>query len=240
VKVSLLVLALIAAAPGAVLAQPGTVPGAPPPSAPPPAAAPPASAPLYGPPYAPAPAPPAPAAPAPAPPAHSSLGPPSEAAPPAAPAAAPGPPGDERSPPRDEKSPLIAFSLSFAVPIAVVAGSVNLLDPDEGAGAWGVTIGAIALPSMGWFYAGRPLYGLATTGTRLAGFALAIRVLDDSATAGGDEGVILFGAALIAASTLVDWIGAPLAVARDNARARAAVVPAVHAGGGGLSIVGAF
>jgi len=29
-------------------------------------------------------------------------------------------------------------------------------------------------------------------------------------------------------------------VIRDNARAQAAVVPTVHAGGGGLSIVGSF
>lgn len=214
-KTASLVLCLLAAAPpGAALASPygGPPPGAAPPF---PVAAPPPTA-------------PSPAADA--PPEAPSFGPPSEAAPPAAPVAAP---------PRRERSPMLAFGLSFIVPIAAVLAGAYVVDPDEDPAA-AVIVGSVVVgPSLGWFYAGRPGYGLATAAARLAGFALAIQVLDDR-PGSNDEGAILAGAALIVTTTLIDWIGTPLVVASDNASARTAILPAVYDGGGGLSIAGAF
>ena len=219
VKAASLALSLIVAAPyGAALADP-------------PAAAP--RAPLYGPPpgaASPAASPPAASPPATSP-ARPWLGPPSEAAPFTA----------SPTPPPEERSAFVAFSLSFSMPIAAILAGAYLMDPDEGAGETAILVAAIAGPSTGWLYAGRPLHGLATAATRLAGGLLMVRVFDDSASAGSDEGLILLGAAAFVTATLVDWIGVPRAVLRDNARARATLVPAAPSGGGvGLSLVGSF
>jgi hypothetical protein len=212
VKISSLVLSVIAAAPhGAAMAEPAA---APPATAPPPAAAPPA-----------APPPPVTAPPVAAARAAPSIGPPSEMAPAAPPAAAP---------PRDEKSPLIAFSLSFFAPIAVTAGSVLYLDPDEGAGSVLLGISVIVGPSSGWFYVGRPLTGLATAATRFAGFALAIGAIHDSPSSSGAS--LALGATLILGATLADWIGPLVVVSKGGAGPQAVVVPA----GPGLSIAGSF
>lgn len=200
-----------------------------------PAAASPSPSPYYGPPPGAEPPPAATPPPAAAPPAAPWLGPPSEPAPdPAAPASA--------SPPRDEKSALVAFSLSFSMPIAALLAGVYLLDPDEGLGAATVIVAAVAGPATGWLYAGRPMHALATTATRLAGGLLFVRVFDDSAGSGSDEAAVMFGGLMFVAATLVDWIGPPIAVANDNAqvRARATVVPTAQAGGIGLSLVGSF
>jgi hypothetical protein len=137
-----------------------------------------------------------------------------------------------------EKSTLIAFSLSFSMPVALVAGSIILLDPDEGAGATMLLLGGVVGPSMGWLYAGRPGLAALTAGMRLGGGLLVIQNLFE----GDGEGAVLLGMAVFATATLIDWIGAPISVANCNERARSAVVvPAVTPGGGtGLSVVGTF
>ena len=139
--------------------------------------------------------------------------------------------------PPDQQSPLIAFMLSFFTPIAGITAGV-LLDPDEGVGGVLFMAAGTIGPSTGWFYSGRVLTGLATTAARVVGGALMIRVLDETADASGLS--VALGATVFVTATLVDWIGAPSVVVRDNARARTAVVPVVHAGGAGLSIVGSF
>jgi hypothetical protein len=248
VKVVSLVLALLVAAPpGAAIAAPDAAPPAPP--APPPAPAPDA-APLALPalPVLPAP-PPAPApsdeaAPAGGPATGLSLGPPSLMGPPSEAGArlAPVVVGAEVPRPR-EKSPLVAFSLSFSMPIAVVAGAAlhMELDPGEEGGVPLATavLGMIVGPSTGWLYAGRPGLAMLTTGMRLGGALLVAPLLDSESTEAARP---LLGMAIFATATLIDWIGPPISVANGNERARkATVVPMVTPGGGaGLSFAGAF
>lgn len=231
VKVALLALSLLAAAPhGAALAAPDD---APPPAAAPPVVAPPAAAPS-----APAPLPVAPPSPAPlpavppAPTTPATIGPPSQAAPATRSVkAAESEPG--------ELSPQLAFSLSFLMPIALVAGSVAVLDVDGGGGIV-FLVSLVAGPSSGWFYAGKPITGLATATTRLAGLYLFSSVLDDRP--GAQDGRIAVGALMVITATLIDWIGPPVAVSNHNARvrARATLVPTAQPGGAGLSLVGSF
>jgi hypothetical protein len=222
VKVASLVLSLVvAASAGAASAAPT----APPPVAAPTPAAPPVSPPLYGPPPG---AESPPAAP-PAAPAQSWFGPPSEPRPALLAA---------RAAPSEEKSAFIAFSLSFSLPIAAILTGVYVL-PEE-VGAVSILAGMVVGPSTGWFYAGRTGRGLLTTATRLAGGLLMLPVLDDSGSSSSDAGVVLLGATMFVAATLVDWIGPAVVVANDNARARATLVPAVQSGGFGLSLVGSF
>jgi hypothetical protein len=112
------------------------------------------------------------------------------------------------------------------------------MDPDDGAGLVMVLFGAIAGPSTGWLYAGRPGLAALTAGMRLGGALLAIRGLDEQSN---DAVRPLLGMATFATATLIDWFGAPISVAIGNERARnAVVVPAVTPGGGGLSFIGTF
>jgi hypothetical protein len=184
---------------------------------------------------------PVPPAPAPPPPAEApSMGPPSEALPPMPPAAV------APDSPRGGKSPLIALALAVGVPALGLAIGVPIADgeADLGGGTTLAALSAIVGPSVGWFYAGRPWYGLATTGGRLAGGVLLLWAVADSFEAratSSDEARALAGVGLIIGSTLVDLIGPPAVIGRDNDRAGAVVVvPTAHPGGGGLAVAGSF
>ncbi len=247
-KVASLVLSLLVAAPhGAAIAAPdapasAAAPAAPPGAAPPgpaagsPEAAPPALPALPALPVLPAP-PPAPVEPAAAAaagpaPVGLSIGPPSEATP----AATAAPAGAEAKPgPAGGQSRLVAFSLSFLMPIVVVAGSALSLDSGEGLAGPMLVLGAVAGPSTGWLYVGRPGMAAVTAGMRLGGGLLAVRALDDRPGSGGGSPVL--GVIIFATATLIDWIGPGASLPGPS---QTTVVPAVQGGGAGLSFVGVF
>jgi hypothetical protein len=148
-------------------------------------------------------------------------------------------------PPRREKSPLLALSLTIGVPLLGLAIGVPIADrePDIGGGSMLVAASLIVGPSTGWFYAGRPWHGLATTAGRLTGGVLILRgVLGswEATPTRSEEGMVLGGVALVLGATLVDLIGAPSVIAGDNTRVRTALVSTAHRGGGGLALAGSF
>jgi hypothetical protein len=174
-----------------------------------------------------------------APPPTPSLGPPSEALPVASPEAVV---PDE---PRARKSPLVGLGLTVGVPAVGLLVGIPLAERGSAVGLGPLLVAASVIvgPSVGWFYAGHSGYGLATTGGRLTGgLILAWVALESWGRPLNSSGSALVwtGMAVIGASTLVDLVGVPAVIGRDNERIRATFVPTVHRGGGGLALAGSF
>jgi hypothetical protein len=173
------------------------------------------------------------------PPPPPSLGPPSEALPVALPEAV------VPDAPRARKSPLVGLGLSVGVPTLGLLVGIQLAERGSamGLGSALIVTSVIVGPSVGWFYAGHPGYGLATTGGRLTGgLILAWVALESWGRPLNSSGTTLAwtGMAVVGVSTLVDLAGVPAVIGHDNERIRTTLVPTVHRGGGGLALAGSF
>jgi hypothetical protein len=169
----------------------------------------------------------------------SSLGPPSEALPVAAPEAV------VQDAPRARKSPVAGLALTVGVPTLGLLVGVSLAGSESsvGLGSALIATSVIVGPSVGWFYAGHGGYGIATTGGRLGGgLLLAWVALNNWGRTPNSTSIALAwtGVAVVGASTLVDLVGVPAVIGRDNERIRTTLVPTAHRGGGGLALAGSF
>src|SRR5262249_17845581 len=127
--------------------------------------------------------------------------------------------------------------------LGLAVGLPNLYDGDSAGGVTLVVLSTIVGPSLGWFYAGRPGMALETMGVRAIGGVLLLYGLNPSLEGqptDGNKAMAWSGAALMIGATLVDLIGPASVISRDNERARMAVVPTMHRGGGGLALAGSF
>ena len=155
-------------------------------------------------------------------------------------------PAEEQIPGMRSGTTALLFSLlGTVVPLAISAPSINTGSNEQGSGAAdAVFLGTLVVgPSLGHFYAGRPLRALAGIGVRTAclfATAAGLALTWDSDNQGGDA--LLFGGLIIGgAAAAWDIIRAPHSAQEHNERLReeghrVSIFPSLTPRGVGLGV----